>query len=483
MKIKTSRVFFIVLFLGLFLMTLRPIADPDFWWHLKTGQLIVQAHAIPHADPFSFTKLNGVWITHEWLSELLIFGLFRLGGFSLLVIFFSMLITGAFLITYLRCPVNTRPYISGFILIFGAISTAPTWGVRPQMISLLITSLFLFLLDGYRKEGKLTFLLPLPFLTLVWVNLHAGYLLGLALIGIYIAGSLIEIFVAEFINKSKVLERPTLNSVLVLCGCLGICCLASLANPNGVNLLIYPFQTLVSPSMQQFIQEWFSPDFHQLIWQPFAFLILALIGVGMLSKKSIPPTNILLAILLGYAALHSMRNIPLFVIIVIPILSEQVSSMVHIPLDSRPTGKIFSYLVPILVLCIMALINLRFIQVRQAQPRTETENFPQAAADWILVNRPSGNLFNSYGWGGYLIWKLYPTYRVYIDGRADVYGDQFIYQYMTIYRAEPGWEDKLEAQNIRTVIVEPDSPLSNVLGNSLAWHIAYEDKSSVIYIR
>ncbi len=483
MKLTIRQVFFIILFLSLFLMTLRPIADPDFWWHLRTGQFIVQTHSIPHSDPFSYTKAGGPWITHEWLSELLIYGLFRLGGYGILIFTFSIIITGAFLLAYLRSPAETRPYVAGFVLLLGAVSTAPTWGVRPQMISLLLTSLFLFLLDLYRRSGSLKFLIPLPLTMLIWVNIHAGYFLGLALVGIYIIGGLIDLLMIEFRKELKVEAAPTLKSILALCGTLGVCILVTLANPNGIQIIIYPFQTLTSPSMQQLIQEWFSPDFHQAMWQPLALLILALIGAGMLSKKSISPINILLTLIFGYAALRSMRNVPFFAVAAIPVLSEQIGSLVRIRSDARAPRRLIQRTVPILLVCVVLVTGLRFVQVVQEQSKTEAENFPRAAVDWLLENKPTGNLFNSYNWGGYLIWRTYPEYRVYIDGRADVYGDTFIFNYISIYNADPGWDDKLNNQTVQTVLVEPDAPLANMLRQSPAWHIAFEDKASTIFVR
>ena len=483
MKLTIRQVFFIVLLLCLFLMTLRPIVDPDFWWHLRTGQFIAQTHSIPHTDPFSFTKAGQPWLTHEWLSELILYGLFRLGSFALLIFTFSIIITVAFLLTYLRSPAGTRPYVAGFMLLLGAVATAPTWGVRPQMISLLFASLFLLLLDHYRSAGKLKFLIPLPFIMLVWVNLHAGYFLGLALVGIYIAGELIDLLVAVFSKHEQNKAGPYFKSILNLSVTLIACILATLANPNGINIIIYPFQTLTSPSMQQFIQEWFSPDFHQLMWQPLAWLILALIGVGMISKKSISPTNILLTIVFGYAALISMRNIPFFALAAIPVLAEQVGSLVNIRTAVRTPGRLFRWAVPILLAGILLIASVRFIQVVQGQAKTEAENFPKTAVDWLLENKPVGNLFNSYNWGGYLIWRMYPQFRVYIDGRADVYGDSFIFNYLSIYNAEPGWQDKLNHQTVQTILVEPDSPLANVLRQSAAWHIAFSDRESAIFVK
>ncbi len=226
------------------------------------------------------------------------------------------------------------------------------------MISLFITSLFLYLLDRYRKENKLKYVLLLPLITLVWVNVHAGYFLGLAVVGLYIIGGLLEILRAEFFKPDGI-TAPTLRSMVILCGILGACLLTALINPNGIHIIFYPFQTLTSPSMQQLIQEWFSPDFHLLQWQPLAWLILLLIGVGMIGKKSISITNILLTLILGYAALRSMRNIPLFAIVAIPVLAEQTGSIIKIRLG-RITAK------PVIQVDHPCSINLFYFDYRLA---------------------------------------------------------------------------------------------------------------------
>jgi hypothetical protein len=216
-------------------------------------------------------------------------------------------------------------------------------------------------------------------------------------------------------------------------------------------------------------------------WQPLAWLILALIGAGMLARKSISPTKILLTLVFGYAALCSMRHVPLFAIVVIPVLAEQVGSLVRIRSEVRTLSRLLRWIVPVLFVLLVLVTSLRFVQVLQGQPKAEAETFPKAAVDWMLANKPEGNLFNSYGWGGYLIWRLYPEYRVYIDGRADVYGDKFIFDYMGIYRAGAGLENKLTDQNIETVLVEPEAPLANALRRSPSWRVAFEDQTAVIF--
>ena len=482
MLLTIRRLFFILLFLGLFLMTLRPIADPDFWWHLRTGQLIAQTQAIPLTDPFSFTNTGKPWIAHEWLSELLFYGLYNLGGYGLLIFSFSILVTAAFLLTYLSCPRESRPYVAGFSLMLGAIATAPTWGVRPQMISLFFTSLFLYLLDRFWMEAKLKFVIPLPLLTLAWVNFHAGYFLGLGIVAIYIVGGGIELLKAKF-QKTEPHAGSTLKPILVLCSVLVISILTTLANPNGLQILLYPFQTLTSQAMQQFILEWFSPDFHLFEWQPLAWFILALIGAGMLGRKTISPTKILLTLIFGYAALRSMRHVPLFAIVCIPILAEQISALVKIDSGAKKSSLFLNWIAPFLLASFVLLVALRFDQIVQRQPQSEINSFPKGAVDWIQENQPPGTLFNSYGWGGYIIWRLFPHYLVYIDGRADLYGDDFIYSYAQIYHGQAGWQQVLAAQFVNLVLVEPQSGLANVLRQSSDWEIGFEDHISVLFDR
>lgn len=482
MKFSIRNLFLIVLFCGIFFLSLRPIVDPDFWWHLRTGQLIDQTQTIPKADPFSYTAAAKQWIAHEWLSEFFIFKAFKLGGYGLLILIFSAVITASFLFTYLRCPIGSKPYVAGFAVLLGAITSAPIWGVRPQMFNLFFTSIFLFLLDRFRHNGNFRTLIPIPLITILWVNLHAGYILGIAIEIIYIFGYLLEIAIKKY-HRKEIIDRATQKSFWILVCVLITSFFAILLNPTGFRILAYPFQTLTDSAMQTYISEWFSPDFHQLIWQPFAFLILALIGVGMFGNRPISITKILLTLVFGYGALRSIRNIPLFAIVVIPVVAEQFNELIKLKLNSQKQSSHFRYIAPIAVSAIAIILVLGFIQVTTNQQKSEAENFPNAAVNWIKENKPKGNLFNSYNWGGYIIWRLYPEYLVYIDGRADLYGSEFVSNYTEIYFTKPGWEEKLNQENIRIAFVESDSMLADALRQSSSWNKPYEDKLSVIFLR
>jgi hypothetical protein len=482
LKFTIRNLFFIILFCGIFYLSLRPMVDSDFWWHLRTGQLIDQTQAIPNADPFSFTANAKQWVTHEWLTEFFIFKSFKLGGFGLLFFLFSSVITASFLFAYLRCIKESKPYIAGFALLLGAIASSPIWGVRPQMFSLLFTSIFLFLLDHYRRNGNIRILIPIPLITLLWVNLHAGYIIGIAIEIIYIFGYLLEAAILWFRKKEKI-DLVTQKSLMMLFGVLITSVLASLLNPTGFRILTYPFQTLTDSAMQRYINEWLSPDFHQMIWQPFAFMILALIGMGMIGNRPISLTKILLTLVFGYGALRSIRNIPLFAIVVIPVLAEQFYSLIKFNPNPQAQNRYFRYIAPIVICAITVVMVLGFIQVTNKQQKSEAETYPKVAVDWIIENKPKGNIFNSYNWGGYIIWRLYPDYLVYIDGRADLYGEEFVTNYTGIYFTKPGWEEKLNQDNIRMVFVESESMLADALRQSSTWKKQFEDNISVIFLK
>ena len=235
--------------------------------------------------------------------------------------------------------------------------------------------------------------------------------------------------------------------------------------------------------MQSYIQEWFSPDFHQVIWQPFAVMLLALIGLGMMGNRPISITNILLTLVFGFGALRSMRNIPLFAIVAIPVLAEQFYYLLKFRLDAPEQSRLFRYIAPLVLSALTVVLVLGFIQVTNNQQKSEAESFPKDAVEWIIANKPKGNIFNSYNWGGYIIWRLYPEYLVYIDGRADLYGEEFITNYRKIYYAKPCWEEILDQENIQIVFVESDSMLADTLRQSSTWNEPFEDNQSVVFVK
>ncbi len=409
---ETRRVFVFIVAMGLFIMACRNIHDRDFWWHLRTGQLILQNHEVFHTDPFSFTRKGSPWINHEWLSEVLLYSLYRVAGFAGLMVTFAILSAATIYLAFLRSV--GKPYIAAVVAIWGAAVAAPTWGVRPTTLSLLLAAVFLMLLEKSASNlNRLWWMVPL---VLLWVNLHAEFALGIGLMLLYSLGiSLDAIFgFTTWRNTRAPLKR------------LSLVTLASVAvvplNPNGTKMYFYPLETLRSPAMQRYIDEWFSPNFHQHRHIPLLLMILGILVAIALSKRKLWPREILLLAFGTAAALHSVRHVGIFVIIVIPILSSLIGSALegralrsHTP-EMTSTKLIVNG--TILAVCV-AFAAIRIRDVVRTQPDVEVSTLPAGAVNFIAANHPPGPLLNDYNWGGYLIWKLHPSYPVYIDGRAD----------------------------------------------------------------
>ena len=472
MLLNSNVIFPTVLFLGLFAMAARDAADPDLWWHLKTGQLIVESKTVPHTDPFSFTRAGEPWIAHEWLSDVLLYEIQRTAGWAGLIITFAAVITGAFLLLYLRCGSN--PFVAGVAALCAAFATRPLWGVRPQMLSLLLASLWLLILDRSERNPKLLYW-TLP-LTLLWVNLHAGFALGLALSGLFLVGRWIEGATGADQNASG-LSFPAFILALDL--------LLVPFNPNGFKLFWYPIETLRSAAMQNYIAEWASPNFHRAEYAPFLLIVLATFAVLGSARTSLRARDLLLLVVALFAALRSIRLIPLFALIAVPIISRQVAVWLNQrtakPLQrGAPSAAFRMRLNAAIVASMAAFAVLHIVQVIRDQPQAEAQNFPVRAVAFLQAHPSAGPIFNHYDWGGYLIWKLFPSTRVFIDGRADVYGGNFLRDFAQTYQLKDDWQHLLERWEIQTVLVPRNSALATGLREAPGWRVTYEDAQAII---
>jgi hypothetical protein len=463
--LSTKNTFLAILFLGVLALTARNVVDPDVWWHLRAGEYIAQHHAIPHSDPFSYTRSGQTWVAHEWLSELAIYELYRVTGFSGLILTFAAILTASFFILYLRCA--SKPYVAGITTLCAAWATAPVWGVRPQVISLLLTSLWLLILERSERNAKiLWWTVPI---TLLWVNLHAGFALGLTLSGMFLVGELIENI------SSPAQSRAHLRTAAFV---FFFDLLVVPLNPNGLRMFSYPIETLRSAGMQNYIAEWASPNFHRAEYWPYLLLLLASLGAFMITRISLRPRELILLALSLYASLASLRMIPLFVLIAVPLITQRVDEW---PRQSGPVHSAWTRAVlnAVIVLAMAAFAFVRINEIILQQPQAEAKHFPIGAVGFLQDHPPLGALFNHYDWGGYLIWKL-PATEVFIDGRADLYGEPLLHDFADAYQLRGSWLQVLERWHIQTVLVPIDSALATALQVAPGWTVAYKDDQAII---
>jgi hypothetical protein len=467
--LSTKHTFLAVLFLGLFAMAARNVIDPDVWWHLRTGQYIAEHKAVPHTDPFSYTRAGQRWLTHEWLTELGMYELQRHAGFSSLILLFAAVTAIAFFVLYLRC--DPSPYLAGIATLCAAWATAPLWGVRPQILSLLLTSLWLLILErSERTPNLLWWTLPL---TLLWVNLHAGFALGLVLSALFLAADFIEPYFGLAPEPPARLARAALILFLDL--------LLVPLNPNGLRMFSYPIETLRSTAMQNYIAEWASPNFHRPEYWPFLLIILATFAALCWSKIPIRPRDLILLLVGLYASLVSIRMIPLFILIAVPLVTRRLGDWPRTRRDSR--NHLRTSLNAVIVLAMAIFASVRLAEVIRNQPQAEARDFPTRAVAFLQQHPPTGHIFNHYDWGGYFIWKLYPRTLVFIDGRADLYGPELLHDFADAYQLKRSWQQILQRWHIDTVILPPDSALAVGLESAPDWTVSYRDSQAIILTR
>jgi hypothetical protein len=463
----------LALALVLLAVCLPSIASADFWWHLRTGQLIFDTHAVPHTDPFSFTALGRPWIAHEWLSELVMYLLYRLGGYSAILLVFSAVAALAFGLMAWRSQGAAATRI--FALVLAVWCAHPTFSIRPQEFSLLLFALFYALLENFRRTGSVRGLMLLPPLALLWVNLHGGYVLGPALILLFGAGA-----AGDALARLPA-ARPFGAQAKALGLTLAACLLVVPVNPNGVLMYVYPFRTLHSEAMRALLMEWQPPNPRLPLFYPF-FLLVGLGALALLvRRKNLRVAEVLIFAFFAGAALHSMRFISLCALAAIPVLAGVLPKRAE-----SPAPKPARTLLPLQIAAVVLAAGFAGWFIRRSfagTPAVVRAHFPVEAVNFLEQHHLPGRIFNSYDFGGYLIWRLYPEYRVFVDGRADVYGDAFLTRFVEIYLGEVNPRPEFDRLGIRTVIVEPQAMVGALLSMGHDWKIVYADRVAVILTR
>lgn len=478
---SVRRLFVLLFVIALFAMSVRETLDPDMWWHLRTGEVIL-ADGIPQQDIFSFTVPDNAWVTHEWLSQVFMWLVYLTGGLPALIVVFAALTALSFWLVYAVC--DARPYLAAFVVLLAALASAIVWGARPQIFNLLGTAVFVHIVARVRRgDWSTRALWTLPLLTVLWANLHSGYLLGIVLLGTYAGGGILD---RRLGLDEGGLGWPALRQLVAV---TAVSFFAAALNPSGPELWIYPFLTLGSNAMQVYIQEWQSPDFHQAPFWPFAAM-LALGFVAMAFSRRRPSwTDLLLFVGTALAGLLSARHIPLFALVAAPILVRHTRSSLtnYLPAAllneddpvKRPSRPFAILNWALLLVALLGAVGWTAQTIAENEAAIAAR-YPVTAVDYLEASGlADAHGYNSYNWGGYLIWRGVP---VFVDGRADVYYDDFLLFYLQAYEARRSWREPLAAYDVDYVLMERGSRLSNLLLASGEWRLAYEDDVAQILV-
>ncbi len=477
------------------------LADCDTGWHIRTGEWILANHAVPARDIFSFSKPGDPWFAWEWLSDILFAWMNAHGGLRTVVLFGTLLLAVTFLLLFRLVLRKSNVITAISVTMLAAAASSIHWLARPHLFTLLFLVLFYGALENVR-EGRtriagIPYLAIFPFVTILWANLHGGFFVGAILIGTYGAGELLAtLFSAQTADRSERLRRAR-NYFLSAFACLA----ASLINPYGYRLHEHMAAYLRDPWNFTHVVEFLSPSFHHPTAAFFEILLLLAAAAGCwhaLERRFIEP---LLMLLWAHGALLAVRNIAIFAIVAAPPIAAaltywfQHAPQANVAAWIRKAAERFNrveaetgeteavsrfHLVSVAGILLVAALLWAPHPPAKFRAEFDPSAYPKAALATLRAT-PHARIFTDDEWGDYLIWSLYPSNRVFVDGRSDFYGDAFEEKYLDVIRVRYGWEKVLVRFGVDTVLLRPDAPLAGTLKVSPDWRVVYDDGISVVF--
>jgi hypothetical protein len=461
------------------------LGDGDTGYHIRAGEWILSHRSVPYHDMFSFLTPPLPWTAHEWLSELIMALIHNAFGLTGLAVFFAgiLALVSLLLFRMLKREGNNI-IIAVFLVLLATISSQIHWLARPHVFSLLFFLLWYWVLEEYRLHGTNRLYL-LPAIMLLWVNLHGGFLAGFMLLCIYLAGEFPDCFSKDSRMRSDARQRLKALSIT-----LAICITVSCVNPYGFHILLFPFNLVTNKLLMNSVTEFLSPNFHEP--SPFKYLILALITILALSRERLRLVELLLLLVFLNMSLYSVRYIPLFALISAPILMRKIDLLLadsqgkfsgllakkaanFSKIDSSSGGILW----PLAAVGTIAWL----VASGTIQYGFDTKDKPVAAVNFIEKAQIPGNMFNNDEFGDYVIYSAWPRYKVFFDGRSDMYGSARLKEYMQIMNFEDGWEMTLERYRINWIFFDTNSRFTRFLKERKDWVLIYQDKVASIFIR
>ncbi|NPA06695.1 MAG: hypothetical protein GXO54_04740 [Chloroflexi bacterium] len=483
---------------AILLMATRIAVGPDTWWHLRTGQWIWTHRTWPRTDPFSYTRYGHPWTPPGAPVQLLMYGLYHLGGLAALDLATALTVVAAFAWIWplTRPPrMALHPLARTGLLIWAAMTASVYWASRPYMLTFLLTAIYIYLFERDRRgqpvRGWVGWLLGLMVL---WANGHGGFIVGLLVALAYAVPDGLRGVLDGWAQRRGLPAGlgPRHSPRFWLGLVLGLVGMGSLT-PVGPTRWLYPFQTVGIEVLRTYIAEWQPPGWTPALWPFWAWwLALPLLAAG--GWRRWPLEHALLWTGFGALALQAVRNVALFALVAPMALAEPLAWALRTlgawrarfrrPRAPRaePPARPGLNRAFVGILLFAGLAKWAAVHQPARLDAFLREAFPVGAVHYLRTTRPPGRLFNSYNWGGYLIWAL-PEYPVFADGRTDLYGDEVLTQWLTVARGQPGWAQVLARWRVNVILLERDLPIHQALAHSGDWVLVYEDAQARVWVR
>jgi len=474
------------------------LGDGDTGWHVRTGEWILANHRVPHQDFFSYTRAGQPWYAWEWLWDVVFGWMHQRAGMAAVVLVSVLVVcmTSVLLFRLTRRKCGSA-LMAILVMIFVTGGTAIHWLARPHLFTMLFTVIFYSVLERV-KEGNVRLLWWLPALTVLWTNLHGGFFLGIALAGAYAAGEIADALLTSDSTQRQNALRRSAPYLATAAGCFA----ATFINPYFYHLHAHIIEYLSDSYQYKNIVEFQSFDFHHpvaMFFEPMLVLGVAA-AVWNLYRRQYA-YGILLA---GWAhlALVVVRNEPIFMIVAGPLVAEMLESLLReLPAKNlagwirRGAGLLEEYardfsltdsiarLHLTSVAAMGLLVALFYAPNAPAKCRAEydVKRYPAKAVEMLRQTGSPEVIFTDDEWGDYLIYRLYPSNRVFIDGRSDFYGTPFNEKYLSVMNVRYDWEKSLAQYHVNTILLSPNAALAGTLKESRHWRPVYDDGVAIVF--
>lgn len=472
-----------------------PLSDYDFFWHLRTGYLILESGSIPNQDPYSFTAHGAPWEVQGWLFDLAMAYVHQGMGDTGLRLFFALWVVAALWVVHATVRLHLSDTSRALPVTLACAAGASMYFVARPLVATLVGFAFtLFLLLKYRRTGRAVWLFGIPVVMAVWVNLHFGFVTGLGLIGLVFLGDTLSrgmpIDGAPF-DKGRFTPALFMGVMLASFVALG-------ANPDGYGALATMLE-MTRLSAGSVVVEWQSPDFH--LPGPMGFLLPVALAIlaNALSRRRPDWIDLVLFFAMTGGALYSMRHMPLAAIALAPVIARGFAGWSPLPWSNRWLASLPASLrrrggedlgdrayplnIALGVLGVLAILAVRPL-IQGWQDTRLRMAIPVEATEFLESRQLPGPILNEYATGGYLIWRLHPDWKVFVDGRYTPYPPQVIGDYMRMVHIGRGWMQLLDRYGIQTVLARaPDAGFAQALVSSGRFRLVYQDAQFGVLIR
>jgi hypothetical protein len=484
----------------------RPLADADIGWHIRTGEQILATHTLPRVDSYSSTMQGQPWFAWEWLYDVMLGILYRACGLNGVVWLCAVLVATTFtiLLSQLIKRGTGMLLAIGLMLLAEAAATVHLFA-RPHIVSWLFSLLWFVALERWESGAAAPrwMLWFFPATTLLWVNLHGGWLVGLAMVAIYALAAFIEsVREEDAFAAVRAARRARAMGLAFVASAV-----ATLVNPYGWRLHAHIYHYLGDRYLMNRIAEFRSPDFHGWAQRCFLIILVLTLMAWAGARGRVRISHLLMAMFATYVGLISTRNLPVSSMILVLIIGPRLWGN-FVGLANRPGGwmrmrtsvsRVVEFsgrvgaqelglrghlwpavcVIGALVICLHGgWIGSHQVIHAQFDPKA----LPVAAADFLAGEQSATPVFSPDAWGGYVIYRLYPQRLVVVDDRHDLYGSARFRDILTVLQGEPGWRGLIEKLQVRTAVLPADSTLSSLLRElPLEWNVVYEDKVAVVF--